>query len=448
MTIIPESQTFDQHTLTLMQEHEPVVQRYRQFFALFDWSAVPEPPLDHSHPGKRPHPQSAYVKALLLKIEEGFKHCTQVRRYLVEHPLLVLELGFRPLLDCTQPYGFDVQRTVPTARWLSEKQQTLSQPVLQALLVATVQALCAHVPGLGETVAFDVTHIYASVQENNPRAYVKERYHKDQQPTGDRDCKLGVKRSTNKEQADGSTKEEKEYLWGYGSGVASATVPGYGDVVVAEYTQPFNENDITYFVPLYLRTVATLGFFPTHLTADAAFDAWYTYQMVVYRNGIAAIPLNQHGHPESQRDRDGVPLCAKGLRMHPTYQFSHTYGYCSQRFRCPLLFPTPTGQSCDHPQFLKEKGCVKDLNWELGGQMRVTLDRQSPLYKAIYNQRTSTERINSQSKALGIKRPKVRNLHSVRNLNTLTYLVINARALQRVRDLNASLLTTQLGKIA
>jgi hypothetical protein len=64
----------------------------------------------------------------------------------------------------------------------------------------------------------------------------------------------------------------------------------------------------------------------------------------------------------------------------------------------------------------------------VGGQMRVTLDRQSPLYKAIYNQRTSTERINSQSKELGLKRPKVRNL------NTLTSLVINARALQRAAE--------------
>ena len=85
---------------------------------------------------------------------------------------------------------------------------------------------------------------------------------------------------------------------------------------------------------------------------------------------------------------------------------------------------------------------------EAGGRMRVMLDRQGPLYHAIYDQRTSTERINSQSEALGIKRPKVRNIHSIRNLNTLTYLVINARALQRVRTLNASLLTTQRHKIA
>jgi hypothetical protein len=74
------------------------------------------------------------------------------------------------------------------------------------------------------------------------------------------------------------------------------------------------------------------------------------YQMVARRGGIAAIPLNQHGHPLSLRDRDGVPLCDKGLRMHPTLQFSHTYGYCSQRCSSPLLFPQANGETCDHAQ--------------------------------------------------------------------------------------------------
>ena len=134
--------------------------------------------------------------------------------------------------------------------------------------------------------------------------------------------------------------------------------------------------------------------------------------------------------------------------MIPTYQFRHSNGYLSQRFRCPLLFPTRTGQTCAHAQFAKGKGCVKDLNWELGGQMRVTLDRDGPLYHAIYNRLTSTERINSQSEKLGIKRPKVRNIDSIRNLNTLTYLVINARALRRVRELNAHLLSMPLKRIA
>ncbi len=249
-----------------------------------------------------------------------------------------------------------------------------------------MQDLCEEIPGLGEVVAFDVTHIYAFVKENNLRVYVKDRYKKEVQPRGDRDCRLGVTKGSNQDKAEdertsepataktrrGRTpkpakdtkpddkkldgkksdgkKDGKECLWGYGSGVASATVAGYGDVVLAEYTQPFNENDMSYFVPLYIRTVAALSGFPIHITADAAFDAWYVYQTVALRGGIAAIPLNTHGHPESQSDPDGTPLCDQGLRMHPTYQFSHTNGYCSQRFRCPLLFPQPTGHTCDHEQ--------------------------------------------------------------------------------------------------
>ena len=72
--------------------------------------------------------------------------------------------------------------------------------------------------------------------------------------------------------------------------------------------------------------------------------------------------------------------------------------------------------------------------------MRVTLDRNGILYNAVYNQRTCCERINSQAQALGIENPKVRNIHSVRNLNTLTYLIINVRALKRAKSINQGLL--------
>lgn len=210
---------------------------------------VPEPALDPSRPGKRPHPTSTYLKTLLLKLVEGLSTCTRLRRFLVEHPFLVLELGFRPVLDLRLPYGFDVERTVPTARWLREKQRTLAQPVLQALLDETVQALRQDIPGLGEVVAFDVAHLYAWVRENNPRVYVVGSFDVTHIPKGDPHCRLGVKKSSNQEQPDGSTKVKKESLFGYGSGVASCTDPVYGDVVLAEYTQPFNEGDITYFVP-------------------------------------------------------------------------------------------------------------------------------------------------------------------------------------------------------
>src|SRR6266568_1934926 len=340
--IIPISQHFDQPTLSKLIDADPVVQRYRTLFALFDWTAL-EPAITPSGPGRPGHPPSAYVKALLVRIGEHLGSTPRWRAYLLDHPLLLLEMGFRPHLDRNSPYGFDVEKTVPSVGHLNAILRILDSQWLSDLFAQTVQALQAEIPGLGEVVAYDVKHIYANVKENNPRVGMKDRYCKDRQPKGDPDCRVGVKRSTNQEQPDGSTKEVKEYIWGYGSGVAAATTPDYGDVVIAEHTLPFNEADVTYYRPLYLRTVVILDQFPIHVTADAAFDYWYVYETVAHREGIAAIPLNTHGHDEVPRDPDGTPRCAAGLRMHPTYQFEHTNGFRAQRFRCPLLFPEPTG---------------------------------------------------------------------------------------------------------
>jgi hypothetical protein len=438
--MIPASHLFDQSTMAALLEHDPVVQDYHAFFALLDWSLVEQWQKQRSPRGRPAHPESAYLKAFLVRIREGLIYTSQLRRFLLKHPLLVIDLGFRLELDPTAPYGFDCDHTLPCDWRLRQKLRACDPALLQALLHATVRALQEEIPGLGEVIAFDVKHIYAWVKENNPRVSLRDRFCKDQQPAGDLDCKVGVKRSHNQEQADGSKKVKKEYLWGYGSGVAAATTPDYGDVVLAEYTQPFNEGDVSSYHPHIHQAVVALNQFPTHVTADAAFDAWYVYQTCAFSGGIAAIPKNQHAHPVYERDRDGVPLCPLGLRMHPTYQFAHTNGYRAQRYRCPLLFPTPTGQTCTHAQFAKGKGCVKDINIEVGGLMRVTLDRSSPLYHAIYTQRTSCERINSQAQSLGIERPKVRNQRSVANLNTFIYVIINVRALERAKSINRGLL--------
>jgi hypothetical protein len=418
---------------------DPVVARYRAFFALLDWSQIEERDPQRAWPGRQaPHPPSAYIKALLAKLCEQKAYVTDLRRYLVEHPALVLEMGFRPVLAPEQPFGFDVERTVPCARWLRHQQQHLDHRMIQALFTATVPALQREIPGLGTTVAVDVKPIYAWVQENNPKAYVSERYDPERQPRGDPGCRLGVKRATNQARATDPPKLRKEYVWGYGTALASATDPRSGDVVLAEWTQPFNQHDVTYFHPVYRQAVAALGAPPTNITADAAFDAWHVYQPCTQTGGIAAIPLNLRGQAPPDRDDQGRPRCARGFTMVPRAQFTHEDGYRVQRFGCPLLFPAPTGQQCDDAHFSSGKGCSNGINLEPGGMMRATLDRHSEAYKAIYRQRTSAERINSQATALGIERPKVRNPHSVRRLNTLTYIVINARALQRARSRNAS----------
>jgi hypothetical protein len=377
------------------------------------------------------------LRPIIPDAPEGKRYISDLRRYLVEHPVLVLALGFRPVLDPTQRYGFDVEQTVPGERWLRYQQQHLPEADLQALLAGTVTALQAEIPDLGQTVAIDVKHIYAWVEANNPKALVAERFAPDHQPTGDPDCRLGVKRHHNRLEADGTSHAEKEYLWGYGTGLVSATHPCYGDVVLAEYTQPFNETDITYFKPLRQQVERTLGFAPTNWSGDAAFDAWYVYQAAADQGGIAAVPLNERGRPQLGLDERGFPLCPHHLRMHAARQFQDVDGFRAQELHCPLLYPHPTEETCDHPQFAKGPGCKKYVNLELGGLQRVQLDRTSAAYKDLYKQRTSAERINSQAKALGIERPAARQARTIHHLNTLTYVVINVQALQRVRAIKA-----------
>jgi len=436
--MIPTSTLFDQSTVMQLCEHDRVVQRYRRLFALFDWDVLPT---RAAHlPGPHPHPESAYIKAFLVKLCEGKASVTHLRTYLVEHPLLVLELGFTPVLEPSAPYGFDVQRTLPGDRWLRHQQRTLSLDHLRLLLGRTVEALCEEIPGLGEPVAIDVKHIYAWVKETNPREYLTHRFKKEQQPTGDPDCRLGVKRSHNREHADGSTTASKECLWGYGSGVVAATTPDYGDVVLAEYTQPFNCADVSYYDVLVQCLLLYLPKRVAHLAADAAFDAWYIYEDYAEIGGIAAIPLKESPQRIYQRDTDGIPLCPKGWRMHRCASIHHPDGYLAHRYGCPILAQHPgMPEQCDHARFATG-GCMTDINAERGGLLRLTLDRSSPLYRAIYCQRTSAERINSQAKELGIERPRVRNQCSVERLNILTYLLINAKALQRARQINQSLL--------
>jgi hypothetical protein len=203
--MIPSSDVFDQSSMTKLLEHDPVVADYRALFSLFDWSLVEHWQEQRSSRGRPAQPESAYLKAFLVRINAGLIYTSQLRDYLVKHPLLVIELGFHLVLDPTAPYGFDVERTLPCRYWLSQKLRQFDQGLLQDLLHATVAALQEEIPGLGETVAFDVKHIYAWVKQNNERVYVKERYDKEQRLTGDPDCRLGVKKSSNQEPAAASS---------------------------------------------------------------------------------------------------------------------------------------------------------------------------------------------------------------------------------------------------
>ena len=429
----------------------PVALKYLRLLAPLDWANFPERDENRPWPGPKPHPRAPYVAAYLVKLNEQKTYMSHLRQFLVEHPALVWLLGFQLKADPSQRYGFDVEASVPSRKQLGRVLRELDNQMLQFLLSSTVRLIAHQLPpevAFGQKISLDTKHIVAWVAENNPKAYIKEsdRLDKHRQPKGDRDCKLGCKKKYNQKKSSGQTNTTKkqatqfssdQYFWGYNSGVVATKVPGYGEFVLAELTQTFDKGDTTFFFPLMAATEARLGFKPPFGALDAGFDAWYTFDYFHQAGGFAAIPATDRQPVKRQFDAQGLPLCEAGLSMPLKSTFMNNRGLVPQqmgRYGCPLLYPDPSGETCpiDHKKWPKG-GCLLKMGTSPGARLRYQLDRHSPAYKQLYNQRTANERINSQALALGIERPKLRNQQAITNQNTLIYVLINLRALHRLR---------------
>jgi len=423
-----------------------------------DWTRFPERDLNTPWTIS-PVPFAPFVAACLVKLNEQHVYMPQLRDYLVEHPALVWVLGFLLVPSRRYPWSFDVQASLPTARHFTRMLRKIPNTVCQYLLDETVRLLQSElnteVDDFGQAISLDTKHIIAWVRENNHKDYVKDRYDKTQQPSGDPDCRLGCKRRRNQRTSSavplptpldnpvpGNTVRVAEYYWGYGSGVVATKIPGWGEFILAELTLPFNQPDVAYFHPLMADTERRLGFRPRFGALDAAYDAFYVYEYfhrddLPLDQAFAAVPLSKRGGKHRQFDAQGLPLCDAGLPMPHKLTFTckttrveHQRG----RYACPLVFPEPTGEVCPIGHKKWPKGCVTTLATSVGARIRYQIDRDSDIFKTIYKQRTATERINSQAKALGIERPRIRNGQAIANLNTLIYVLINLRALHRVRQ--------------
>jgi hypothetical protein len=431
----------------------PTTLRLLDLLGPLHWSGLQERNLQR-HWGQPTIPFRALLAAQLIRLNEGLRTLSKLREFLVEHPSLISLLGF-PLVPAPRnPLDFNAPASLPTQRHLARMLRQLPNPICQCLLADTVQLILAALQELGvpapDCISLDTKHILAWVKENNPKAYVAERYNKAKQPLGDPDCRLGCKRRHNRttpthNPRSASTLSVGEYYWGYGSGVVVTKVPAWGEFVLAELTQPFDQGDATYFFPLMTQVEQRLGYRPRYGTFDAAFDAWYVYAYFYRDNqpdfGFAAVPFSEKGNykaKERQFDLQGLPICKAGFAMPLKFAFTDRTSCLVEHQRgkyvCPLQFPGPAARRCPvHHANWKRGGCTAMMPTSIGARLRYTLDRDSELYQSLYRQRTAVERINSQAVALGIERPHLRNGPAIANQNTLIYTLINLRFLQRLR---------------
>jgi hypothetical protein len=475
----------DEHLLPTFVTASPVALHYWRLLGGLDWQHFPERDAQRAWPGVAPMHRAPYAAAFLIKLDQQLRHMTDLRHYLVQHPALVWLLGFDPAPSTLTPWGFDAHASLPSQRQFSRVLRTLPNASLQFLLDGAVQLVRNGLPPdlhFGDEISLDTKHIIAWVKENNPNRFAPHRCDKTIQPKGDPDCKLGCKERSNQRsnqrhatdnsdtaaasaattaittpaptpattaapsQADGvptpttnplpaSTLEVGTFYWGYASGIVTAKLPGWGEFVLAEYTQPFNAGETTYFFPLMQAVERRLGFRPRFGALDAAFDAFYVFDYFDQAGGFAAVPRVDRGHPSRTFSADGQPLCAAGLPMLLKYCYNdttHLVPHQRGRYVCPLLYPLATGDTCpiQHKRW-PQGGCIATVPTARGARIRCELDRASEQFTRLYAQRTTTERIFSQAKELGIERPKLRNQRSIANLNTLTYVLLNLRTWQR-----------------
>jgi hypothetical protein len=443
----------------------PVALKCLSLLGLIDWSRFPERLDQRFAPDVPPLSYACLAAAYLVKIDQQLVYVADLRVYLREHPALIWVLGFPLRPSSKSAWGFDAEASLPTHRHLSRMLRDLPNACLQYLLDETVRLIEAELAGVlspdcrfGDCVSLDTKHIIAWVKENNPKAYIEgRRYDKTQQPAGDPDCKLGCKRKHNQRKKTESveaiptpTKDAlpakhlrpDEYYWGYGSGVVATKVPEWGEFVLAELTQTFDQPDVSYFQSLMAQVERRLGRKPSWGAFDAAFDAFYVYEYFDPAKGFAAVPfVERGGASQRQFAEDGSPKCIAGLPMHLRYTFwckTTLIPHQRARYVCPLYYPEKTADTCPaNDEHWAKKGCVTTLAASIGARLRYQIDRSSQQFKDVLKQRTATERINSQAVDLGIERPKLRNQASIANHNTLTYVLINLHALQRVRQRKA-----------
>ena len=300
------------------------------------------------------------------------------------------------------PYGFNAQASLPTERHFTRLLRTLPNAALQFLLADSVRLISAELTARAlpapQCISLDTKHIIAWVKENNPKQYVEDRYRQNQAAQGRSRLSARLQAppqsrrraarsaaDTQDQSCPAAQTKVGEFYWGYGSGVVVIKVPGLGEFVLAELTQPFDQADVSYFFPLMAEAEQRLGYRPRHATFDAAFDAWYVYAHF-HRpddpDAFAAVPFTEKGgYKAGQRhfDAQGLPLCAAGLAMPLKFTFTdrttcsveHERG----KYVCPLRFPAKTADVCPANHKTGPKAAAPPDAHQHRRSPRYTLDR-------------------------------------------------------------------------
>lgn len=389
---------------------QPQANFYNELFMNLDLSCIPE---YNSKTGRTGYSNHAMICAFIVMKCEGFSQISDLLDFLSNNLIIAYYCGFN-VMDKLPSYA-------KFTRFIREFDNDVLQIVMQSQVLKAVDLTLVD-PSF---IALDATPVKANVSNNNPKSFKKDKFSKNIQPKADKDCRLGVQTASNQHD-----EKNYEFYWGYKNHILVDCISG---LPICELTTGANISDSSVTLDMLKKANSFLPLAECSFLADKAYDVKAIYNTVrdTY-NGDCFIALNKRNTKNPKKLPSGNIICEAGLAMHKDGKLSDN-GRTRQKYRCPFKRSKSGRCPCNHKCWnngKKNRGCTKYVT--LPDDYRLSIDRSSIAFKAVYALRTEIERYNSRFKQAGCERVFVRNGNSVKNLNTLAHISLLSVAIAAV----------------
>lgn len=368
--------------------------------------------------GRKGYSAHAMICAFIVMKTEGFQMITELLDYLNNNLLIA------------HYCGFDITRLLPSYWSFDRFLKNLDPTILSELMKAQVLILADKGIIDPSFIGLDSTPISANTTLNNPKSFSKEKFKKETVPVSDPDCKIGVHSASNQ-----INERKYNFYWGYKNHVLVDCISG---LPIAELTTVANVADSTVALRILTDTHSFLPIDECAFLADKGYDTKEIHNQIArLYSGECFIPLNKRNSKQLKTLPRGNPICEAGLAMHRDGKFSDR-GRTRQKFSCPFKRSKTSSCPCNHKNFLngkKNRGCTKYQT--IPDDLRLSIDPTSKSFKQNYSLRTECERYNARFKNCGQERMWVKNMNSVRNLNTITHISLLSVAIAAINSNNS-----------
>ena len=358
--------------------------------------------------GRPPVSKDSILRTLIYKNLRGLASLSE----------LVFELKNNPTM--ADILGFPLWKAPPSIERFSHFLRDTPNENLQHLRLLLVKQLIEEKVIAGEIIALDSCAIEANVKENNLKTAVASRFDKTIIPSGDPEAKLGIKVHYPK-----PFQRKITFFWGYRNHAVSDTIT---ELPLHERTLTADLHEQKQVVSMLKELLRSCPIPIKAVTADANYDSEEILSYIFHEiKAMPVIPKNPRGlkKEEFHVEKDNI-ICPANLGMHRKGKMN-SRGRIYLQYSCPLYYGKKyKGQflACpaSHPKYFSQKGCNYLLR--LSPTVRQYIDYDSRRFKAIYNQRSSIERVFSRLLTVTMVKPTVIGLQATQNHCTIAHMTV------------------------